>query len=60
MTDCTQNWPEVKERLDDLEHQCAAAGAIEVLATIVLPLCRRYDAGERTRELAEEVMAVKV
>lgn len=56
----TENWPEVEERIRDLEHEASAAGAIEVLATIILPLASRYKEGERSRELAEEIMAVSL
>ena len=56
---CTQNWSEVEERIDALQHDCARAGDAAKLAKIVLPLKHRFYAGERSRELAEEVMALQ-
>lgn len=58
--DVTQNWPEVEERLQALEHAYKSIGPAGnfVREVILAPLKQRYDSGERTRELAEDVMAV--
>lgn len=59
MDGCTQNWPEVEERLKELEVSLSkpslASGSL--LPRIVAYYRERFDKGERTRELAEAIMA---
>jgi hypothetical protein len=59
---CTQNWPEVEERLKELKQaytEIGQAGAF-VREFVLYPLQDRWDKGERSRALAEEVMAVSM
>lgn len=43
--ECTQNWCDVEDRLQNM-------------VALVITLKHRWDNGERTRALAEEIMAV--
>lgn len=56
----TQNWPEVSEHLNTIELVYAEIGTpgYYCLFNIIRPLRDRYNKGERSRALAEEIMAV--
>ena len=53
--ECTQNWPEVEERLAEL---MVTKTTPYKKMFVIEPLNDRYNSGERSRALAEEVMAV--
>jgi hypothetical protein len=59
---CTQNWPEVQEYLGKCEQayeQIGSAGAY-VRQFILRPLRERFNAGERSNALADEIMSVSL
>ena len=57
----TENWPEVEEHLKSAERFFNTIGIHDnyVVTHIVRPLRDRFDNQERTRSLAEEIMALK-
>jgi hypothetical protein len=58
----TQDWPIVKEHLDECLKFYTKRGIPEnyVVVHVLRPLRDRYNQGERTRELAEDILAVKL
>ena len=59
---CTENWPEVEERLKRLEEAYSEIGlaGMYVREFVLAPLRDRFNNQERTRALAEEIMAVEL
>jgi hypothetical protein len=58
--DCTEDWPLVEERLGECERAYADIGSAGyyVLRFVIRPLRDRFSSGERSRALAEEIMAI--
>jgi hypothetical protein len=62
MSGDTQNWTDVEQHLKTCEAAYAEIGTAGtfVMQVILRPLRDRFNKNERTRELAEEIMAVNL